>query len=584
MQRKPWRASSFGLFALCTLSWTAGVSAQGPAPVGQFPPRASMAVSHPGRDLNTDRSAFVPTNPAIIKGYLEEGAHIEADRRWQEAMHFYEKCFRLHRDAKELEYRLKICRIHHDVVRRYGDATFTQALDTLSGQAALELYSEVLGKLELNYVEATSLQDLMRNGTAYLEVALTEPDFIKRNASQATPAEIEHFRANIHKVVIQRNIRSRNEARSVLWQVATDASQTLGIPMTATIHEYIAGAVGLLDPYSGFMTAGELADVMSQINGNLIGLGIELWAEKDELRIVEVFPGSPAALAGLAEGDEILQVGDILITDVGAKKGADLLRGPENSRVQLLVRRDNMAPNEVSVTRRKVDVPSVVTSELVEPTRGVGYIRISNFQKTTTEEVDRSMLQLSQQGMKSLIIDLRRNPGGLLEASVELADRFLKQGAIVTTRGRNGIENRNYLAHEPQTWDIPLIVLIDSDSASASEIFAGAIRDHRRGILIGQTSYGKGSVQGLFQTDSAAGGLRLTVSKFFSPLGHPISTFGVQPDIAIQKEDSGTGSHSVAKPRMGNDGAKLIDSKRRENDHALRRAIQVAIDPSHAIQ
>ncbi len=221
----------------------------------------------------------------------------------------------------------------------------------------------------------------------------------------------------------------------------------------------------------------------------------------------------------------------------------------------------------------------MVTSEIIEPNQGIAYIRITNFQKTTTEEVDRAMWTLSRQGMKSLIIDLRRNPGGLLEASVDLADRFLKQGAIVSTRGRNGVENRNYLAHEPQTWEIPLVVLIDGDSASASEIFAGAIRDHRRGTLVGQTSYGKGSVQGLFQTDTAAGGLRLTVSKFFSPLGHPISTFGVQPDVVINKEESEHG-HVVAKPTIGTDGAKLVDFKRRDQDVALRRAIQVAIEQS----
>lgn len=533
-----------------------------------------------GRPSPTKTTAT--TNPAVIKGYLEEGAHLEADHRWQEAMHFYEKCFRVHRDAEELEHRLKICRIHHDVVRRYGDSTFLNAIDSLNGQTSLDLFTEVLGKLELNYVESIQLSDLLRNGTAFLEVALTEADFLKRNTSQAVPAEVENFRANVHKLVRSRPVRNRQEARAIVNQVATTASQNLGIPMSATIHEYIAGAVGLLDPYSGFMTAGELSDVMSQINGNLIGLGIELWAEKDELRIVEVFDGSPAALAGLQAGDQIHRIGTITIADIGAKKGADLLRGPENSQVQLAISRNEQPPQMVTVTRKRVDVPSVVVSEIVDATNGVGYIRISNFQKTTTEEVDRSLWQLDRQGMKSLIIDLRRNPGGLLEASVELADRFLKQGAIVTTRGRNGVENRNYVAHEPQTWEIPLTVMIDSDSASASEIFAGAIRDHRRGILIGQTSYGKGSVQGLFQTDTAGGGLRLTVSKFFSPMGHPISTFGVQPDVVIGKEEmpesSQTGAHVVAKPKMGNDGAKLIDFKNRDQDFALRRAIQVASD------
>ncbi len=204
---------------------------------------------------------------------------------------------------------------------------------------SLDLFAEVLNKLELNYVEPIQLNDLLRNGTAFLEVALTEPEFLKRNASQASASEVENFRVNVHKMVQTRQVRNRTEARGLVSQVATSASQTLGVPVAATIHEYIAGAVGLLDPYSGFMTAGELSDVMSQINGNLIGLGIELWAEKDELRIVEVFEGSPAALAGLQEGDQIHRIGNSEIREIGAKKGADLLRGPENSKVMLSISR-----------------------------------------------------------------------------------------------------------------------------------------------------------------------------------------------------------------------------------------------------
>ena len=181
--------------------------------------------------------------------------------------------------------------------------------------------------------------------------------------------------------------------------------------------------------------------------------------------------------------------------------------------------------------------------------------------------------------MRSLIIDLRRNPGGLLDSAVEIADRFLDKGGIVSTRGRNGVENRNYVAREPGTWNIPLTVMIDGDSASASEIFAGAIRDNRRGTLVGQTSYGKGTVQGLFHTDTAAGGLRLTVSKFFSPLGRPISMQGVQPDVVIPEVVPSDGTAvqvNVAKPPVGADGIKLIDFKDRDQDLALRRAIEVA--------
>jgi len=146
------------------------------------------------------------------------------------------------------------------------------------------------------------------------------------------------------------------------------------------------------------------------------------------------------------------------------------------------------------------------------------------------------MFQLSREGMKSLVVDLRRNPGGLLESAVDLADEFLTRGGIVSTRGRNGQENRNYTARAPGTWDIPLVVLIDGDSASASEIFAGAIRDHDRGYVVGQISYGKGSVQGVFPSERGIGGLRLTVSKFFSPSGAAISARGITPHVLVPED------------------------------------------------
>jgi carboxyl-terminal processing protease len=170
----------------------------------------------------------------------------------------------------------------------------------------------------------------------------------------------------------------------------------------------------------------------------------------------------------------------------------------------------------------------------VDEANGVGYIHLSSFQRTTAEEFRNALWQLHRQGMRSLIVDVRGNPGGLLDASVEVANLFLTQGTIVSTRGRNPKEDRLRSAHFDGTWQVPLTVLIDSNSASASEIFAGAIRDHQRGTLIGEKSYGKGSVQGIFPLNSNGGGMRLTTAKFFSPVGQAISIKGVNPDIEVQ--------------------------------------------------
>jgi carboxyl-terminal processing protease len=166
---------------------------------------------------------------------------------------------------------------------------------------------------------------------------------------------------------------------------------------------------------------------------------------------------------------------------------------------------------------------------------GVAYVKIPAFQKTTAADLEQALWELHRKGMRSLIIDLRGNPGGLLTASVEVADKFIADGPIVSTRGRSEQENFSYRAHRPGTWRVPLVVLIDGDSASASEIFAGAIKDSGRGKVVGMRSYGKGSVQGIFPLGKSGAGARLTTAKFYSPLGHPISNVGITPDIDARR-------------------------------------------------
>jgi carboxyl-terminal processing protease len=222
--------------------------------------------------------------------------------------------------------------------------------------------------------------------------------------------------------------------------------------------------------------------------------------------------------------------------ETSADKAADLLQGPENSTVRVTVESPGQAPRDVQVTRRRVEVPSVEEAKLIDPAAGIAYFRITSFQESTDGEVNQALWKLHRLGMKSLIIDLRGNPGGLLRSAVDVADRFVSRGTIVSTRGRNELENQTYRAQkgEDQTWHVPLVVLIDGDSASASEIFAGAIRDFKRGTIVGKRSYGKGSVQGIFSLKTADTGIRLTTAKFYSPLGKPFAKVGVDPDVTVQ--------------------------------------------------
>ncbi len=541
----------------------------------------------------TSRTASESDATLQAEEVLRVGKALEQQRRWQEAIQHYEKSLKVLPLNKQITERMQISRVHLDVTRRYADRSFIESVERSTPAQALEVYQDVVSKLETYYVDSVDYAKLALYGTAFLEVALTERDFLQKHLPKTPSASTENFRRNVHRLVFGKRISSASELKGLVQLVAGQAQEQIGLNPTATIFEFISGSVGLLDPYSSILTPGEYREIMSQIEGNLIGLGVELWAEGVELRIVDVFKGSPAAEAGLLPGHYILEVDGQSVVSIGAKRAADMLRGPENSRVKLVISSGGDQSVAIDVVRKRVEIPSVALSQMQDGQ--VGYIRITNFQKTTVSEVSRAMFDLSARGMKSLVIDLRRNPGGLLESAVELADNFLVRGGIVSTRGRNTAENRNYTAHAAGTWDIPLVVLIDGDSASASEIFAGAIRDHDRGYIVGQISYGKGSVQGVFPSDRGIGGLRLTVSRFYSPSGTAISQRGITPHVLVPEDPPASPSTLVAlKPPVGGSAAQgnstlgdsaLADSTLGGNETgtnltAQRPVLQTAIDPA----
>ena len=550
-----------------------------------LPASSPLPASNP---LAPSSQATVPAmseTPASLQPeeVLRVGKALEQQRRWQEAIQHYEKSLKLLPLNKQITERMQISRVHLDVTRRYADRSFIESVERSTPAQSIEVYQDVVSKLETYYVDSIDYYKLALYGTAFLEVALTEREFIQKHLSKTPAASIENFRRNVHRLVFGKKVGNANELKNLALLVASEAQEQIGLMPTATLFEFISGSVGLLDPYSSILTPGEYREIMSQIEGNLIGLGVELWAEGNELRIVDVFKGSPAAQAGLLPGHYILEVDGQTIVSIGAKRAADMLRGPENSSVKLVISSGGDQSVAIDVVRRRVEIPSVSSAEMRNGQ--IGYIRITNFQKTTVNEVSRALFDLSSQGMKSLVIDLRRNPGGLLESAVELADYFIVRGGIVSTRGRNTSENRNYTAHAAGTWDMPLVVLIDAESASASEIFAGAIRDHDRGYIVGQISYGKGSVQGVFPSERGIGGLRLTVSRFYSPSGTAISQRGITPHVMVPEEPDTTPTTLVALkppvesvPSQGTPGSTETGA----NLTAQRPVLQPASEPAAA--
>jgi carboxyl-terminal processing protease len=497
---------------------------------------AQTATVKPASSRNTAELSAPSIGPTAVASVLEQGRTLETQRRWAEAFQLYEDTSRQTYGTRqpELSERLDVAKMHFDIGRRYADSRFRRDAATMSDTDALEMYTDAATKLESHYVQKPDWQALVTRGTNDLEIALSETAFAENNAPQASNDRIDLFMRELRKQQAQHPVSTLSDARTSVWNAALLAKLHLAMRPGAVLLEYTAGMLGGLDEYSAFLTSGQLNDLYSQIEGNFVGLGVELKAQDGALLIVNVIHNSPAERSGIKPGDKIVSVAGQSTADLNTDKAAEMLQGTEGSTVDLAVITGDAQPRRIRVTRQHVDVPSVDEVKIVDRNFGVGYFKLTCFQKTTSHDVDTALNQLQRDGMQSLIIDLRGNPGGLLTSGVEVADKFIEQGGIVSTRGRSPGEDYNYSAHSAGTWKVPLVILIDGDSASAAEILAGALRDHHRATIVGVRSYGKGSVQGIFPLSIGGAGVRLTTAKFFSPDGLPFAHIGVEPEVKVQ--------------------------------------------------
>lgn len=490
----------------------------------------------------------LPGSTAGLEQLLDQTTLLEKDLRWGEALQVYSDGLRTFPDNSVLRRRQLLAQIHYDLGRRYNDQSFRKTIQQSDVTSALAVYAEVLNKIQLYHVQSPDWRRLAELGAESLDVALHDASFRRFNAPALTDLQAAATSQLVQQTLTNFPVNNQQDAYVVTSSLARQLESRIGLQPAATVYEFIFGAMIALDPYSCFMTEGQFNETMSQIEGNFVGLGVELKTLPSKLEIVSVIANGPAGNAGLQAGDLILEVDGQWTEKVGSETAADLLRGLDGSTVSVTVQRGE-ASRRFSMVRRQVDIPSVTDIRMLDS--GVGYIRITSFQKTTPRDFDLAMAQLNQSGLRSLIVDVRGNPGGLLSASVEIADRFLQSGVIVSTRGRNPLEDFVHRAVANGTWNLPLVVLVDENSASASEIFAAAISDHKRGRIVGTKSYGKGSVQGIFPLSVSGGGVRLTTAKFFGPGGEAIQNNGVKPDVEV---------HSVAKANpAANAGDSALD-------------------------
>lgn len=464
-----------------------------------------------------------------------QGVTLEQQSKWRDAIEHYEAAVKQWPQDPALAYGLRRAKIHFAIERRYGDDSFRSQMLPMSRHDALELYDAILDRIRSNYVDDISTTSLVAHGTESLWLALSNEKFVAQHLFGADPKRVKALRDALQQRYWNKAVYYREGARQTVNEVADLAQSTLGLSPTVVVMEYVFGACNCLDDYSAVLTPSRNDDLHDNIKGEFVGIGIVMEAEVGKgMALRNVLPESPAAESGLRPGDFIVQIDGRDCRFMSTEEAAALLAGTSGSQVALeAVSPRRSDPLRVTCTRRKVEVKSVPVAKIIDSERGIAYIQQTGFQESTAFEMQMALHKLQRQGMKSLVWDLRGNPGGLLQQASEILDLFISQGVLVSTQGRTPEQNQQFTAHAPGTWSIPLVLLIDENSASASEIVAGAIHDHQRGTIVGRNSYGKWSVQSIYPVRGGTG-LRLTTAKFLSPNGHWLSKIGVAPDIEVE--------------------------------------------------
>jgi carboxyl-terminal processing protease len=307
------------------------------------------------------------------------------------------------------------------------------------------------------------------------------------------------------------------------------------INQSESMDSAINGLLQSLDPYSSYMSPEIFQEMQTETSGEFGGLGIEVSMEAGVVKVITPIDDTPASKAGIKAGDYIVKIDNVQVQGKSLSEAVDLMRGLVGTDIELTVRRRGVKKAlTFNITRKIIEVQSV-KSDLLE--NNIGYIRLTSFNDNSSDQIKKKIKKLKENvNLKAFILDLRNNPGGLLSQAIKISDFFLENGEIVSTKSRKKSENRKWFARKGDiTEGKTLVVLINYGSASASEIVAGALKDHKRAIILGENSYGKGSVQSIIPLKNE-GAIRLTIAKYYLPSGKSISEVGVSPDIEVNEE------------------------------------------------
>jgi len=527
---------------------------------------ANIGLSNPRLLLSqTESSRPAEQSDAVNEQQaITEGNDLRKSRQWAKAIELYEKSLKVWPVSEPLTQGLRQSKIQFSIDRRYSDNSFLNRMLPLSRAESMAYLDDLYEKVRRYYVENIGPTILLAHGTESLYFALNNEKYLSRNLPTIDRERVSLIRRKLRDVYWNKQITSQDHARRTVVELCDLLQRELSLPAGPVVMEFVFGACNSLDDYSSYLTPGKLDDLYSNIDGEFVGIGIEMKAESGSgLLLVNVLPESPAEEGGVVAGDLIVEIDGTDARKISTEDAAQLLQGKQGSHLRLTLADGETGKERfANLTRRAVKIKSIPVAKIIDHANGIAYLQMTGFQKNTIEELDTALVRLNREGMRALIWDVRGNPGGLLNAAVEALDRFIDDGVLVSTKGRTSDQNSTYAAQSKGTWKVAIVLLTDGDSASASEIVAGAIHDHRRGTIVGRKTYGKWSVQTILP-GHAESGFRLTTAKFYSPHGETYGKIGIKPDIVVAEDTS----------RLGLRGVRRTDSL--EDDRDVEAGLEV---------
>jgi carboxyl-terminal processing protease len=443
--------------------------------------------------------------------------------------------------------------------RRHRERSFRDAILNLKKTGdVFAVYAKVLQILQVHYVDLdrTSAGRLFQQGLLEMRCALEDDVFRQNYLADARPEAVAGFRTQLLEWDYNAVVDAA-AAREQLRKVGKLAQDKLHLPLPVVAFEFVCGACNSLDEYTAYLTPSQVSEMRALMRGKFASPGIEVAVVDQKLVIGQIHPQSPAARR-FKVGDRIVRVDRQKVDPEAPSEVRASLRGEPGSYVEVEIQSaDGTSTRTEKLERQPYVMPSVEYEP--EPQQGVGYARVMCFTETTVQELKDAIGRLQSAGMKALVLDLRGNPGGLFKPSVQTAEMFLPDGIIVHTQSRSSEFNETHRSHNPNAFLFPLVMLIDSETASSAEVVAGALKENDRARLVGQTTFGKGSIQCIVPLEIVSAGVKITVARFLSPSGQPYNGRGVTPHAIVEVSGDAAQNDVAVRAAAWREAKQILD-------------------------